>query len=284
MDYKARFYSPMLGRFISPDTITPGGPQGLNRYSYVANNPINFNDPTGHNEECGLGQLGCKNGVYTAPSDQTGSLDRVIASFGITTSGDFSRKEKWAILRAARLVGDKFTEKRKNGETAADAFIAVYGGLNFKKEEEGSVGICGDPTKPVASGGCTDNAHDIRFWSMSGHADNGIGDINRMMKNVVHELGHAFNNSLSYQDPNDPLKTRKPDNDMSSTFTRAALLLLNQSSSLGQRWEWQQSLDNTGSEIFGDMFIAWTYNAWNADPFYATEVNAAQGWMNGLVP
>jgi len=50
MDYKARFYSPMLGRFVQPDTIIPGGPQGLNRSSYVANNPVNFNDPTGHKE------------------------------------------------------------------------------------------------------------------------------------------------------------------------------------------------------------------------------------------
>jgi len=48
MDYKARFYSPILGRFTQPDTIIPGGPQGLNRYSYVGNRPINFNDPTGH--------------------------------------------------------------------------------------------------------------------------------------------------------------------------------------------------------------------------------------------
>jgi RHS repeat-associated protein len=48
MDYKARFYDVALARFISPDTITPGGPQGLNRYSYSLNNPINFNDPTGH--------------------------------------------------------------------------------------------------------------------------------------------------------------------------------------------------------------------------------------------
>lgn len=40
----------MLGRFIQPDTITPGGPQGLNRYSYVGNQPINFNDPTGHEQ------------------------------------------------------------------------------------------------------------------------------------------------------------------------------------------------------------------------------------------
>lgn len=55
MDYKARFYSPLLGRFIQPDTITPGGPQGLNRYSYVNNSPINFNDPTG-NRPCGDGE------------------------------------------------------------------------------------------------------------------------------------------------------------------------------------------------------------------------------------
>jgi RHS repeat-associated protein len=47
-NYKARFYDPLLGKFISPDSITPGGPQGLNRYAYVNNNPIRYNDPTGH--------------------------------------------------------------------------------------------------------------------------------------------------------------------------------------------------------------------------------------------
>ena len=47
--YNARYYDPALGRFISPDTVTAGGPQGLNRYSYVLNNPVNFNDPTGQN-------------------------------------------------------------------------------------------------------------------------------------------------------------------------------------------------------------------------------------------
>ncbi len=50
MDYRFRWYSPELGRFISPDNIIPNltNPQSLNRYSYVSNNPINFNDPTGH--------------------------------------------------------------------------------------------------------------------------------------------------------------------------------------------------------------------------------------------
>ena len=50
MDYKARFYLPALGRFVQPDTLIPdaGNPQAWNRYSYVANRPINFRDPTGH--------------------------------------------------------------------------------------------------------------------------------------------------------------------------------------------------------------------------------------------
>lgn len=50
MDYNARFYSPTLGRFTQPDTIVPdpSNPQSLNRFSYVNNSPILFNDPSGH--------------------------------------------------------------------------------------------------------------------------------------------------------------------------------------------------------------------------------------------
>lgn len=50
MDYKARFYSPTLGRFTQPDTIIPSieNPQDWNRYSYVLGNPIRYADPTGH--------------------------------------------------------------------------------------------------------------------------------------------------------------------------------------------------------------------------------------------
>jgi RHS repeat-associated protein len=46
----ARYYHPLVGRFISADTIvpSPGNPQDFNRYSYVRNNPLIYTDPSGH--------------------------------------------------------------------------------------------------------------------------------------------------------------------------------------------------------------------------------------------
>jgi RHS repeat-associated protein len=43
--YRARYYDPMEGRFISKDPA--GNVDGPNQYSYVQNNPINMVDPTG---------------------------------------------------------------------------------------------------------------------------------------------------------------------------------------------------------------------------------------------
>ncbi|MFA6217601.1 MAG: RHS repeat-associated core domain-containing protein [Candidatus Omnitrophota bacterium] len=48
--YGARYYDPVIGRFITADTIVqePYNPQTLNRYSYCDNNPVNYIDPSGH--------------------------------------------------------------------------------------------------------------------------------------------------------------------------------------------------------------------------------------------
>ena len=61
--FGARYYASSMGRFMSPDwsaKIMPvpyaklDNPQSLNLYSYVWNNPLSRNDPTGHyNASCG---------------------------------------------------------------------------------------------------------------------------------------------------------------------------------------------------------------------------------------
>ena len=46
--YHARYYDPVMARFLQPDTMVGG-----NRYQYVGNNPVNFSDPTGHRADPG---------------------------------------------------------------------------------------------------------------------------------------------------------------------------------------------------------------------------------------
>ncbi len=52
LDYNARYYSAVLGRFVSPDTIVPDplSSGGFNRYRYTRNNPLRYTDPSGHCE------------------------------------------------------------------------------------------------------------------------------------------------------------------------------------------------------------------------------------------
>ena len=50
MYYKARWYDNGLGQFAQPDSIVPGAgdPRAWDRYAYVKNNPVLYNDPSGH--------------------------------------------------------------------------------------------------------------------------------------------------------------------------------------------------------------------------------------------
>jgi RHS repeat-associated protein len=50
MFYGARWYDSQLGRFLSADSIIPGAgnPQAWDRYAGMSNNPVKYNDPTGH--------------------------------------------------------------------------------------------------------------------------------------------------------------------------------------------------------------------------------------------
>jgi RHS repeat-associated protein len=79
-DFQYREYSPVQGRWISPDpagssAADPGNPQSWNRYAYVLNNPLSHTDPLGlwcvwedgtHDPDPGAG------GVESAACDSQG--------------------------------------------------------------------------------------------------------------------------------------------------------------------------------------------------------------------
>jgi RHS repeat-associated protein len=53
--YNARWYDPQLGRFAQADTIVPLASQGVqawDRYAGMNNNPVRYNDPSGHDVGC----------------------------------------------------------------------------------------------------------------------------------------------------------------------------------------------------------------------------------------
>ncbi len=69
LDYaQNRFYDPARGRFTTADPSGSSGhlqtPLSWNRYSYVMGDPVNSNDPTGLDGQCGPGQTWMGEGCY----------------------------------------------------------------------------------------------------------------------------------------------------------------------------------------------------------------------------
>jgi RHS repeat-associated protein len=64
--YRARYYLPSAGRFLTPDPIGLQG--GLNAYGYVGSNPVNFTDPFGLRAGAPLGPAGPRVPVLAAAS------------------------------------------------------------------------------------------------------------------------------------------------------------------------------------------------------------------------
>lgn len=80
--FGARFFDPVLNRFISPDTIVPSAwnTQAMNRYAYNYNNPLAYTDPSGNQP------IDITSPYYAAPVPASG-FDFSTHSFGTWSAG-----------------------------------------------------------------------------------------------------------------------------------------------------------------------------------------------------
>ncbi len=150
MDYRARFYSGRLGRFVSADSIVPGaGGAAQNRYMYVEGNPLKYVDPSGHCAGLtGMAFRVCKAMVMTAaqvvhkaneyrediffPDENTTFLERLEASTvvgGVSTA--VAVGTTWAVKKVASYAITHPKKAYTGRAFAEEAYEAAVTGTPF---------------------------------------------------------------------------------------------------------------------------------------------------------
>ncbi len=248
----ARFYVPGIGRFASADTIVPNpaSPQSFNRYSYVLNSPLNFQDPTGHNPICS------SDGLICSDTDS-----RQLINFEVADGVDeiWTLHEILAVMEGAINVDNAFKAR-------GSSFLEVYSGsVTFEKTGQSCASGCYGEAQGSNLIHVFDNIYD-------GNGNSSIPDERYADRWATHELAHAFESRVNGQ--RDPyewgyVRGQLPDD------------IVNREGFAGPRPGWQHSSSSDSGEIFADMFIGWVYGAWETNDLgnMTTAGNAKSNFM-----
>ena len=135
-NYNARLYDPVIGQFITPDSIVqnPFDPQTLNRYSYCRNNSLIYVDPSGHSITAVI--VGAVIGAIAAgaQSDWNPEAMLVGAVIGGISGGTFSGVEgavsniAWVTQSGASGIISGAAGGAAAGAVSGGLSAAYYGG------------------------------------------------------------------------------------------------------------------------------------------------------------
>jgi RHS repeat-associated protein len=168
MDYKARFYSPLLGKFVQPDTIVPEGPIGLNRYAYANNNPVKFTDPSGHCAE------------YEKDGDNSciERLNEIQDKFGVVIDDS---TDWWDIDKLDAIAAGM---EKLQSEMGKDGFESLFTGVELV--------IDGIDHPNCSTKGMCALGDKISIGSDLKASDTSDDGSNYMEGSIVHELAHVW--------------------------------------------------------------------------------------------
>ncbi|MDY7038527.1 MAG: RHS repeat-associated core domain-containing protein, partial [Thermodesulfobacteriota bacterium] len=138
-NYNARLYDPIIGRFITPDSIIqdPYDPQTLNRYSYCVNNPLVYIDPSGQIVEWVIGAIigaviGAGSAGYQSDWDMSAMAKGAVigaAAGGVGGyAGGWAYNAAWSGTGGSALLAGGVVGGAAAGATGGGLSAAVYGG------------------------------------------------------------------------------------------------------------------------------------------------------------
>ncbi len=124
--FVARWFDPSLGRFAQADTLVPGGVQGYDRYAYVNNNPVKYNDPSGHMAWEG-DSGGCNDVMKCIKEKQDAAIAEQKTHDRKCAAGYANHCSGWSNSRERLIIGVHIG--------AGDTMDIGYGGYNYEQTD-----------------------------------------------------------------------------------------------------------------------------------------------------